>query len=163
MNDQKTGQMFLLTAAVLIIASIFVGSEIPADIQRLHVKLRHSTPAGSQSRLSLIDSALNTSPDFTPFKYSGGFENPFKSWRKPGKVRSAGGHKNASVPPRNKFALKGILIKDKPLAILENGMGETFIRGVHEKALNQTVIAISENRVVLRDHLGTYELSVEEQ
>lgn len=161
MNEQQTGQLLLLAAIVAIIATLFIGSEIPADLERLNTRLKSPPPIQSQSRLSLIDSALATSPANSAFKYSGGFENPFRSWQK--SVKPKGSRRKSTRPPRMKFALKGILIKKKPLAILENELGETFIRGIHEKALDQTIISITENRVVIRDHLGTYELSVEEQ
>jgi len=161
MNGQQTGQLLLLAAATAFIVALFIGSEIPTDVERLKIKLKSPPSIQSQSRLSLIDSALASLPANSTFKYSGGFENPFRAWQKSAKLK--GNVKKSKQPPRLKFALKGILIKKKPLAILESDMGETFIRGINEKALDQTVVSITENKVVIRDHLGTYELSVEEQ
>lgn len=161
-NGQQTGQLLLLATVTALFVALYTGSQIPADITLVKRKLQSPLPVQSQSRLSLIDSALASIPAATSFKYSGGFENPFRSWQNT-TTRPRGKKTKSAVPPRSKFTLKGILIKDKPLAILESEMGETFIRGINEKALEQTIISINENTVVIRDHLGTYELSVEEQ
>ena len=160
-NSQQTGQLLLLVAIMTLIAVFFIGSEIPDDLALVKRKLHSPLPVQSQSRLSLIDSALSSIPAASSFKYSGGFENPFRGWQK--SAKPGGKHTKSTRPPRARFALKGILIKNKPLAILESEMGETFIRGINGKALEQTIVSITENSVIIRDHLGTYELSVEEQ
>jgi hypothetical protein len=114
-------------------------------------------------RLALINRAVQSLPAPVYFDYSAGFENPFKLWNEQRIAASQAARSDTTAHTRVMLSLKGILIKDPPLAILDNGMGETQIRAVGEKAFDQFIVNISENSVTLRDKFGKYEITVEER
>ncbi|MBN1759147.1 MAG: hypothetical protein JW863_12555 [Chitinispirillaceae bacterium] len=160
MIDRRTQLLLLGITLLLLITAVFYAAKIPGDIAGIRNRDLHSEDSTTMVRLSLINKAVEDFPIRNKFEYTGGFENPFKSLTE----SPVSHHRGTSSPTvsRSKFILKGILTKNKPLAILEDGLGETYIRGVGEKALEQTVVGIADNRVIMRDRLGTYELVVEE-
>lgn len=111
-------------------------------------------------RLKLIDSTLNLKLNPTSFEYKGDFVNPFKLWSEQKSIKQ--GTLQIAEPQREKLLLKGILIKEKPLAILEDSRGNTHIVAKGEKIYEQEVISITEKNVILKDKKGKYELKVEE-
>ncbi len=160
MIDRRTESLLLLASLLFLVVTFFIGSEIPSEFSILGRPVGQVEDSTAASRLKLINSALGEGPRVDFFEYTGGFENPFRNIRQA--RRSTGPADTSAQSPREKLSLKGILIKEKPLAILEDGMGETYIRGIGEKALEQTITAISDNSVTLRDRRGIYELTVEE-
>ena len=157
MINQRTATILIIVSAVFLLFSISIIMELPVAIAQTVKKSGSISDSTTQSRLALINSAVRAVPRKLFFEYTAGFENPFKSWQ----PRQRKSRSNVKVS-RVKLTLKGILIKKKPLAILEDSMGKTYIRGVDEKAIDQVVVKISENSVTLRDHAGTYELTVED-
>ena len=160
MIDNRLQYLLLALAGVLLIAGFFYIREVPGDLDALRTPKQHSEDSTVLARLALINTAVSAVPSVRHFEYTGGFENPFKPFHEPPR---RGGKSAAEKVPRSKFILKGILTKNKPLAILEDALGETYIRGVGDKVLEQTIVGITNNRVTMRDHLGTYELVVEEK
>lgn len=162
MSDNRLYTALLVFASLLLVAAVVFFSKIPHDLSQLRNRKTVSADSTTTERLSLISAAVNEVPAIRSFEYTGGFENPFRPLH-PKRVhsakRSTGG---AGKIARSKFLLKGILTKNKPLAILEDGLGETYIRGVGDKALDQVVVKITSNQVTMRDNLGTYVLVVEE-
>jgi hypothetical protein len=110
---------------------------------------------------ALADSALKCKPKTGSFEYSGVFENPFRllaeTFAAPAKKKNS-----ASSLGRIKLVLKGVLLKEKPLAILEDEKGKTFICGIGEKISEDAVESIEANRVTLRGSQGSYTLTVKE-
>jgi hypothetical protein len=163
MNNNRL-QLILLAVSVFLTASaLYIAKDIPADLTMLRTRQIHFDDSTTLVRLALINSAVKSVPPRKYFEYKGGFENPFKSRNAVRLSSRRGNSGTAAKAPRVKFLLKGILTKNKPLAILEDEMGETYIRGIGEKVLDQSIVSIADNRVTLRDRLGTYVLVVEEQ
>ncbi len=160
MIDERTNIFLMMAALICIIASYFVLQPLPDQISGIRKRNFESKEVRPSESLTVINRALLAVPAKDTFVYRGGFENPFRQWNN---ALLSSDSKSPKKPPRNMLILKGILMKDRPLAILENQTGETFIRGEGEKALDQTVVSISKNHVIIRDHLGSYELSVKEQ
>lgn len=107
------------------------------------------------------DSALQCKLIMASFRYSGNFENPF---RLPAEAFTAPLKKKKISSPLNKLklSLKGVLLKEKPLAILEDENGKTYICGTGEKIQEEIVASIEENRVTLSGSGGRYTLTVKE-
>jgi hypothetical protein len=94
--------------------------------------------------------------------YSGEFESPFRVAGKWTETPENGGAA-AVAYSRKKISLKGILSKEKPLAILEDDQGKTYICGAGEQVLDQKIVNIGADRVTLRDRRGTYDVAVQEK
>lgn len=112
--------------------------------------------------IASINDVLSLSMNHDFFTYTSGFESPF---RKQGAARTHARTKEVSqkiTPSRPELLLKGVLLKEKSLAIIEDGRGQTYIRGTGETVLDQQIVSINADKVVLRDRKGTYELAVEE-
>jgi hypothetical protein len=110
--------------------------------------------------LASTDSALKISPELRSPQFSSAMENPFKppSEADPGVKRSI--HKAPET--QVKLSLKGVLLKAKPLAILEDAAGKTYICGVGETISEQRIESIEATRVTLKNNLGSYSLIVKE-
>jgi hypothetical protein len=106
------------------------------------------------------DSALKCKPNTDIYKYDGSFEDPFRLLSE---VFAPPAQKKAASPSAAlTLALKGVLLKEQPLAILEDGTGKTFICGIGEKIQDNVVESIEANRVTLRGNQGKFTLSVKE-
>jgi hypothetical protein len=107
-----------------------------------------------------IDSALTRTVNAATARYIPGAASPF---RIAGEQPNPAPKQQASSPQgRHRLMLKGFLIKDRPLAILETSDGATHICGVGETVEGQKILRIGGERVVVKDPWGTYELSVRE-
>jgi Tfp pilus assembly protein PilO len=112
---------------------------------------------------ALADSALNTEIIIPAAAAVSEVNSPFRTFgARPvtGFTRVA-----AAAPPakheRSHIKLKG-LMKNPPLAIIEDARGQTHIKAQGEFIQNAQIIAINSNSVIFRDSSGTHELKVEE-
>jgi hypothetical protein len=145
-------------ACALIIGSIIFGA-------RALALLRHSGPVVTDGRKSLlvremgaIDIALKSSADVQFYQFSGNFESPFRL-QGTSRQRDPDAQRKAEKPPRATLVFKGILMKDKPVAIIEDETGKTFICRVGDIVGEQKVISIASDNIKLSDSRGTYTLS----
>lgn len=157
-NSNST--IMLLFSVVLLAVSVSILSELPELFTGTGSNTVNSNSLIDDKSLRLINTALQIEDTIGSFTYAGHFESPF---RKGGVKISRNKSSHSTLPERPRLFLKGILLKERSLAIVEDERGETYIRGVGESALGQEVISIKENRIVLRDQRGTYELTVEEK
>jgi hypothetical protein len=141
--------------------SLYFFSKIPVELN-LNPTVKQTTSILSNKSVKKIDDALEKSISLDAFNYTGSFESPFriKGERKSLRKSSANA---VPIPDRPKLSLKGILQKDAPIAIVEDPNGETYIKGIGEKVLDQEIVKIFNNKVTLRDQRGTYDLMVEEK
>ncbi len=161
MKKDSNNSLLLLLSAVCLLGVAYLLSDLPQLL--LHNNLKKQTKKTIiNSSIAKIDNVLSTKPHFNFFSYTSGFENPF---RKRGNQKVA--HVNSSTttlnkPIRPKLLLKGILLKNNGLAIIEDERGQTYIRGTGESILDQQIVDIKADKVVLKDRKGNYELAVEE-
>jgi len=162
--EQSLKRAYLLLAGAVVLL-IVTGSFIH-DMVSTPGFSSHDTPGKNlpvfSGAMERIDKALTITVQPKHFEFVGKFDNPFRlSTSKPVRIARSGTRKKAA-PARKKLIIKGILMKGKPLAIFEDEEGQTFIRGIGELVHEQKVLKITENRVVLHDRRGTYDISVEE-
>lgn len=160
MNHDKNiiSYLMLIAACLLLYAGYSTLNQIPSRPKTKSTAAE--LPLLKSNNSELIERALSYKTPDSCFTYTGDFQNPFRSFNQKQTKSTA----RTSLPPppqRAQLYLKGILIKEKPLAILEDLSGETYIRSIGESVLDQKIISISGNLVKLRDLRGTYELSVE--
>jgi hypothetical protein len=110
---------------------------------------------------TLADSALKYKPPSTAFEYTGGFENPFRLLSETFAAPVKRSPTVAMLGPI-KLTLKGVLLKEKPLAILEDESNKTFICSIGDKIGEDFIESIEANRVTLRGKRGPYTLIVKE-
>lgn len=158
-NNPYFKYFLLVISAVMFIFSGFIITDLPGDLSKNPESDNNSIKI-TTSELDLINNALENKSHNDFFTYVGQFESPF---RKRTDLVQNHAAVNSPLLKREKLYLKGILIKNKPLAILENEQGETFIRGIGDTVLDQEILKIKETSITLRDRQGTYDLAVQEQ
>lgn len=157
----KTGHplIYCLVGIVAIISSIYLLNGITSLLEKKPADNKLMDAFFAHNELKKMDATLSKKIVLDTFNYIATFESPF---RKRGEDPSRNANKKPDLSGRTKLFLKGILQKNAPLAILEDENGETYIRGIGEKALDQEIFKIANNRVTLRDSRGNYDLVVEE-
>lgn len=161
MQNNRTAIALFVLSLLMCIITIKTIATIPATLGAVRSDTATITDSTTIRRLALINRATAEFFDTIPAHFTGGFDTPFKRWDEKKAPAAFRGNRSAR-PARAMLSLKGILTKDRPLAILDNGSGETQIRAAGEQAFDQSIISIKNNRVTIRDHLGTYEITVEE-
>jgi len=113
---------------------------------------------------SLIDSALRVEIIIPQAEFTPGANSPFRVFGAQPAVSVANRDVAPPTPPvqhrRLPLVLKG-LMREPPLAILEDERGRTHIKAYGDYIQNAQIIAIRHDSVVLKDSSGTYELTVE--
>lgn len=148
--------LFLLLSAGLLIWSAFLISDLDY-IQENAERPVSNQPIGRNATITKAKSLINNTNGAETIFFAGSADNPFRNSLLP--KRTPG----TSHIVRKKLVLKGLLFKDKPVAILETESGETFIRGVGESVDSQVVIHIDAAGVKLRDRKGEFVLKVEDK
>jgi len=108
-----------------------------------------------------ITAALGEGPDIEFFAFADTVASPFRSRRHV--VRTARRTGGTPAPPPVELKLKGILVKDSPLAIVEEPSGKTHICKKGDRVLEQLVVDITEDEVVLAHRGRRYRLRTSEQ
>ncbi|MFW6244363.1 MAG: hypothetical protein ACOC36_00610 [Fibrobacterota bacterium] len=160
MSQTRQDSICLFLSLACIAFCIKMVSEIPTAFFRPESSSATAeSPDYDASRK--VQAALNAIISSPPITFRSDFESPFRPYKlKPVRV---------SAPPRppkikttrKHFRLKG-LMQSSPLAIIEDSNGRTFIKGQGEKIHNTEIVSINPTSVVLKDSLGTFELTVEE-
>jgi hypothetical protein len=106
----------------------------------------------------IVREALACSLTVNPVLFKGTSDSVFLSAdAKPRIKRSFVKPARTQPPP---FTLKGLLLRNVPLAILENSKGETFIRGIGDTVYGEIITKIENNGIQLRNGSGVYDLPV---
>jgi len=153
--------LMLLISAVLFAAAVSILPELPAEFSRNKSNTGKEKNLINGESLQMINKALSEESKTESFTYAGAFESPFR--KRGALTQKTSQSRIVPIPDRPRLSIKGILTKENPLAILEDERGETYIRGIGDNALGQEICQIKEDKIVLRDRRGTYELAVEEK
>jgi predicted kinase len=132
------------------------------DLLIQNTSMKQTSKSIIDNSIANINRVLSLTPHYDFFTYTSEFESPF---RKFGVARTQEQTIKSSqevIPSRPQLLLKGVLLKEKSLAIIEDKSGQTYIRSIGETVLDQQIVSINADKVVLRDRKGTYELAVEE-
>jgi hypothetical protein len=108
--------------------------------------------------MQTIDNALKSTTLMQPFAFKGEFEGPLRMQGAGVAGNDRESHR-VSAPTRPPLIFKGILMKESPLAIIEDETGKTYICKVGEEVLSQKIIKIQPTSLTLSDGKGTYSLS----
>jgi len=112
-------------------------------------------------RSARIDSALNVAHTDYEIVQPRVIQSPFRNFdRKQVKPQTV---TKVATPQKNRYTrknlrVKGIALHGNGLVILEDEDGRTYIKNPGDTISGQRVIKISDEKVILRDKLGTYSL-----
>jgi hypothetical protein len=160
-HDNRNIRRFLLAAAAIawVLNVALVAALLTSPPVASTTGLKRNDPLSKV--IDLADSALHCGPVASPIRYDGDFETPFRPVSEA--FAPSMGKKNASSPVLHmSLILKGVLLKEQPLAILEDEKGTTFICGIGEKIQEYVVESIGPNHIRLRGPQGAVTLSVKE-
>ncbi len=162
MSSSKTAVPYLLTGVLCFCAVFWILYDYCA-IRQKPKTVAYADAASAYNVSESVDSALNVRVIIPKADFAPNVGSPFKALG----ARTAVGSSRKLVtdaigkPRRSSIRLKG-LMKNPPLAILEDTRGETYIKARGDSIQNSRIIAINDNSVVFKDSGGTYELIVEE-
>jgi hypothetical protein len=149
-------QLLGIAAAVMVAWIVSCNLIVDSVRQAQQPRKADATSLAPAAQTAEVRAALAGMPLEKPYVYAGGFECPFRAYGA-GPSNDRPVHAPARRPV---FALKAILTKGHPQAILEDDQGATFICGAGDSVRNQRVVSIGERGVTLRDRQGTYEIPV---
>jgi hypothetical protein len=161
MLTEKTSQnpiVFLVTGVVWLATILALISLVVAVGDRLAGK-RAPRPSDIPVASAAVEKALAMTATIDTVRYHGSYKSPFRM----SEARAARAPASGANFVRMTFRLKAVLIKDNPLAILEDQQGETYICKAGETIHGQHIVRITADKVVLRDPKGSYEISVQEK
>ncbi len=164
MNELLSKPYILLILSLICCVGTFtLISRMSNEFIQFSAKSTAHSSKIENERFKIIDMALNEVVNQQFSNYAGDFENPFQSG--PSKANQAYGNSQTKPkePERIPLTLKGILSNERPLAILENNNGRTFIRGVGDSVENQRILAISGSKVTILDGKSKYDIVVKEE
>lgn len=165
MNRNAITTTALVTgSAILWLFNFYTLSCLFSGNRSAHVNTVFAENNNTHKAIALADSALKEKPHAVVSSFTAIGESPFKSdfltIKKPGKKTQ---QPVSSTPPSDvKLTLKGVLMKQTPLAILEDASGKTSVCGVGEKVADQLIVKIEYTRVTLQNGRSTYTLTVKE-
>lgn len=164
MNELLNKPYILLLLALTALIVTFTQFTRISDllIQTTLRSKEHSSKIQNE-RFKIIDQALKESVNQHFFNYTGDFENPFQNGPSIRNEQSSVTTSKPKGPERIPLRLKGILTNDRPLAILEDDNGRTFIRGVGDSVENQRIMSISGGKVTILDGKSKYDIVVKEE
>lgn len=162
----RYGKLFPILLLVMILCFIVLFG----SVKRIAVLWNTSPQASgfSSNAIKSIDTLLRRSenailkfPHIKQSQFVPSSISPFApatSLTQPLSSRQFSVSKSNRVP----LVLKGVLLKSQALAIVADPSGKTWIVGIKEKVFNQEIVAISSDKVSLRDSFGSYDLFVKE-
>jgi hypothetical protein len=164
MNELLNKPYILLLLALTALVVTFTQFSRISDIliQTTSKSKEHSSKIENES-FKVINQALKEGVNPHFFNYTGDFENPFQNGPTADNEQSSVTTSKPNEPKRIQLRLKGILTNERPLAILEDDNGRTFIRGVGDSVENQRISAISGGKVTILDGKCKYEIVVKEE
>jgi hypothetical protein len=154
---------FIPVVCAIAIVLIWVGilsqlAGITAAVNKTGQNANTKTTGLLSSSSRKVTDALGIKPAISFYKFQGVVQSPFNP-PAPSPLKSS----RAVNTSRPKLVLNGLLLKEKPLAILVDKSGTTAICAVGDTFNGQTVTAIHSDAVILSDTKGSYELSVIEK
>ena len=162
MNDTRIKTLLICVGAILIWG--FNGYTIYSLVSSRSINtapVKNARDIFLSGALASTDSALKIMPELQSYQFPSAMEDPFKpsSEADPPAFK----HRKGQAPEAQvKLSLKGVLLKARPLAILEDETGKTYICGVGETVRDQTVENIGATSVTLHNTFGSYSLVVKE-
>ena len=151
----------LLSKKIISIAAAAVWTAMTIGVIVMATTLLSGSATNSATVLpatttTIVQQALLPGEPATQNVYSGNFENPFKPAGIALKPTAPSGQ---TAYVRKTLIIKGVLIKDRSLAIFAGENGEKLIGGIGDTVCGQIVTAITGESVTLRDQAGSYTLS----
>ena len=161
MEQKKFHKLLLLIAAVVFftftvvncIAIIAAFATNPDEIGKQQKSLKIKA-------FKDVNKALTSKTQAQNFIFKGSFASPFRPLSGRGVARRKTG--TIVKPVYKKLILKGTLIKEGALAIIEDEDGKTYICRQGEKVHNRLIVNVGEDEGTLKDANGTTILRVKE-
>jgi hypothetical protein len=161
MQQKKYYKLFFIIAAVVLftftvvnciaIISAFATNPDKIGKQQKNLKIK---------AFKDVNKALASKTQVHNFIFKGSFASPFRPLSGRGVTHRKTG--KTVKPVYKKLTLKGTLIKEGALAIIEDEDGKTYICRQGEKVHNREIMSVGDDKVTIKDANGTTILRVKE-
>ncbi len=154
--------IFLVLACILIFISLRSLLNTAAEIGEREVETGIDTTALPGLSDELTEEALSADSVERLKEILWKGDSPF---RDPDGVSYRRRKKRSSAPSytRETLILNGTLIKDNPLALLEDRRGQTYIKAVGDSVAGREILSIGEDSVKIKDPAGVEVLYVSKE
>ena len=152
--------LLLIAALALVTMAILNGITAVTDLTYDHNDLDQGGKNLKIKAFEKIDKVLASKKESRNFIFKGPVASPFRPLSGQVVQRRKMG-KAAQTVYKNLF-LKGTLIKEGALAIIEDEDGKTFICRQGEKVHDRLIVNVGEDQVTIKDDNGTTVLKVRE-
>lgn len=160
MQLNKYVKYFLFTITiVLFILSIINCANILSTLIRTPHNVDQKEKSIKLKAFEYVEKALNSKTKAHNFTFKGLFDSPFR--RLSGVTPRRTGRSKKIV--RKELFLKGTLIKENALAIIEDENGKTYICKQGDRIHNRLIVSINEDKVTIHDEEGTTVLVVKDR
>jgi hypothetical protein len=161
MRQNKLLDYILLIAALGMLTMVIINSvTVVTDIAYSSDEIDNQGRNLKIKAFEKINRALESKGETRNFVFSGTVSSPFRPLSTQGVGRRKTG-KTVKTVYKTLF-LKGTLIKEGALAIIEDEDGKTFICRQGEKVHNRLIVKVGEDEVTIKDDNGTTVLKVRE-
>ncbi len=150
----------LCMVIILIVMSILNISQMLLSLNAANVQGDNQGREIKLKGFELVDDALKTKTKSISFTFDGTFDKPF---RKISGVTRRSPKSTKAKPVLKKLFLKGTLIKNNALAIIEDEDGKTFICKKGDRVHNRLIVKIGKDMVTIRDSGGTTVIKVKDR
>lgn len=146
---------------VALFAALWIGIALttPSVLRQFSAVLGSPQDQRSESTDTLsaiVKQALASTIAAREVTFKPNADTPFRETGVSAPSSSSGTMQFRPIRQREILVLKGFLAKEKPLAIIEDSRGETFILGVGDSLYGQKILSIQPDRVKIRDGVGEY-------
>ncbi len=157
---QKTYIKNLISISSLLILALAIvnGVKVVSAFLTVPLEIKKYEKDIKLEAFEKVDKVLATKIETTDFTFKGSFDSPFSQLFNNGVTRRTTGRKTKPVVKR--LFLKGTLIKDNALAIIEDEDGKTYICKQGDKVHNRLIENISNDEVTIKDVSGKTVLKV---
>ena len=157
------GIAIVAAAAALWAVAIVNGRAALAGLSASSISPRVSAACGiDPAVLRRIDLALDRAPDAHAAKPEAPAQNPFSSESPLSSAAAQAAKSGKATAPRT-LVLRGILIKNVPLAIIDDETGKSWICKQGDSVATSIVVSVGNGSAKLRDRKGTFTLTVPEK
>jgi type II secretory pathway component PulC len=159
----KINLILLFFAFLMCIFLGFIFRDIIKEIKNnKHILFTEYDDSVFLNSQRLINQALNFSPQIFNEDSQKNLVNPFMKKSKINKqknIKTSKSEKKVVIP---NLILRGILYKEKPLAILEDKNGKTWILGIEDTIMGLKISKINKTSVLLKNKSSSFEITVKD-
>jgi hypothetical protein len=158
MHKQLQKWLGLTLLAALWIGIVLTTAPVVRQFSMLLALPQDQSSESADTLSTIVKYALTSTITSREVIFKPDADSPFRETGVSAQTATTGTVQFRPIRQPEVLVLKGFLEKEKPLAIIEDSRGETFILGVGDSLYGQKILSIQPDRVKVRDGVRVYEI-----